>query len=130
MNDLPPFWAALNAPIFGEYWHHMCDDIEECTDHTHPPPPLNEDKKVSVPECGECFGRIAVAQQALGNDLTISEIQQLLADIDFCENFIQDPADMERCTDALTTFVPAALIVLASAPQDWAMTFCNDVWGC
>merc|ERR1712098_595895 len=74
MENFPSFWGALSSVIFEEFWHHMCDDIEECTDHTHPPPPLNGVPKVSVPECGECFGRIAQAQVALGTPQAQAEI--------------------------------------------------------
>merc|ERR1712002_1304624 len=35
-QQLPPFWTALVKIIYPESFEHMCDDIEECTDHTHP----------------------------------------------------------------------------------------------
>merc|ERR1712098_304311 len=114
VQSLPPLWPSLGSAIWGEYWQkHICDDIEECSDQTHPPPSLNSNTKVGVPECGDCFGRIGVAQEALGNALTISEIQQFLEDSEFCVNLcIHWPDCLAPCEEDVRTFVPSALPVL------------------
>merc|ERR1719516_3333 len=110
--------GAICRTVFSQYWHHVCDDIEECA----------QEPRTLVPECGECFGRIGLATEALGDPEVQDMFIQGLGAIDFCGTNYPDTFD--QCREGVKAVVPQALAIFATYPQDWIQTFCTDVWGC